>query len=137
MPLRPRPEIEEMVTASHGGPDMAELKALGLSPGEVIDFSVCSNPFPPPPEVKTAAAATAINRYPDSESTGLRERLSARLEVPVENILAGSGAMEIIRLIALAYFRPRDIVLVLEPTFGEYRVSCRIMGAEVAGQWAD
>ncbi len=123
--------------ASHGGPKQAELESFGLTPNDVIDFSVCSNPFAPPPEVKKAADKIVVNRYPDSESTELRECLSEKLSVPADNILAGSGAMEIIRLISLAYFRPGDSVLILEPTFGEYRVSCQIMGAEVISQWGE
>jgi len=135
--LRPRPEIEKLVPSPHGGPDQAELKSLGLTPGEVIDFSVCSNPFAPPAEVKKAADTIVVNRYPDSESTEFRECLSVKLGVPADNILAGSGAMELIRLIALAYFKPEDPVLILEPTFGEYRVGCQIMGAEVISQWGE
>jgi histidinol-phosphate aminotransferase len=128
--------MKRLVPSAHGGPDAAELKSLGLTPGDIIDFSVCSNPFAPLPKMKQAIDKIAVNRYPDSESTELRECLSANLGVPIENILAGSGSTEIIRLVALAYFRPEDTVLILEPTFGEYRVSCQIMGAEVVSQWA-
>jgi histidinol-phosphate aminotransferase len=134
LPLRPRPELEKLVPDRHGGPNQAELESLGLTPGGVIDFSVCSNPYAPPLELDTAAIP--VNLYPDSESTELRRCLSAVLKVPAENILAGSGSMELIRLIALAYFSRGDTVLMLEPTFGEYRVAARIMGAEVVGQWA-
>ncbi|GAI65245.1 unnamed protein product, partial [marine sediment metagenome] len=43
----------------------------------------------------------------------------------------GGGSTELIRLIALTYFRHGDSVLILEPTFGEYEVACQIVGAEV------
>jgi histidinol-phosphate aminotransferase len=45
--------------------------------------------------------------------------------------LVGSGTTEIIRLIALTYFRRGDSVLILEPTYGEYEVACRIAGARL------
>ena len=135
MSLRPRPEIESLVPSLHGGLNQAELKAIGLTPDKVLDFSVCSNPFSPPPEVKEAFDTIAVNRHPDSEATEFRECLSGKLGVSPDNILAGSGAIELIRLIALTYFGPGDSVLILEPTFGEYRVSCQIVGAEVVGQW--
>ena len=93
MPLQPRPELKSLVPTLHGGPDTAELKSFGLSPDDIIDFSVCSNPFAPPPEVMKAADKIEINRYPDSESTELRECLADSLGVPAENILAGSGAI--------------------------------------------
>ncbi len=135
MPLRPRPEVEKLEACPHGGLDYAELRAMGLDPDEILDFSVSSNPFPPPSGVRKILSAVAISRYPDSEATEFRERLSEKVVVPPDNILAGSGATELIRLIALTYFRPGDSVLVLEPTFGEYKVACQIVGAGVVSQW--
>jgi len=109
---------------------------MGLKPEEILDFSVCSNPFPPPPRIGKILSSIAINRYPDSEATELRQCLSEKLEVVPDNILVGSGATELIRLIALTYFGHGDSVLILEPTFGEYEVACQIVGAEVFKQWS-
>jgi len=134
--IRPKPEIERLKVCPHGGPNWAELRAIGLMPDDVLDFSVSANPFPPPPEVKKALNTAAIDRYPDSETTEFRERLSERLEVAPNSILAGNGSTELIRLIALAYFGQGDPVLILEPTFGEYEVACQIVGAKVLKQWA-
>lgn len=133
MPLRPRPEIENLPVSVHGGPDRAELKAAGILPEEVLDFSVCTSPFPPPPAVREALAGVAIERYPDSGATEFRQCLSRKLGVNSDNILAGSGTTELIRLVALAYFSPGDRVLIIEPAFGEYRTTSRIAGAEVIG----
>jgi histidinol-phosphate aminotransferase len=107
---------------------------MGLSPDEVLDFSVCSNPFGPPPGVKETLDTIAIDHYPDSEATELRWCLSQRLGTAPEEILPGSGSVELIRLVALTYFRYGDSVLILEPTFGEYEVACRIVGSEVLKQ---
>ncbi|MFC2025364.1 histidinol-phosphate transaminase [Chloroflexota bacterium] len=134
MPLRPRPEIENLEACAHGGINQAELKAMGLTPETVLDFSVCSNPFLPPPQVIKVFDTISVNRYPDSEATEFRECLSRKLGVTPDNILAGSGAVELIRLIALTYFRPGDSVLILEPTFGEYKVACQIVGAKAISQ---
>ena len=135
MPLRPRPEIENLEVCPHGGLNYKELKAMGITPDEILDFSVSSNPFPPPAGVRKILSTIAIERYPDSEATELRQCLAAKLGVAPGNILAGSGAVELIRLISLAYFSPGDSVLILEPTFGEYNVACHIAGAEVVSQW--
>ena len=134
MSLRPRPEIENIKACPHGGPDYAELRAMGLAPEEVIDFSACCNPFMPPPAVRKILNSVAINHYPDSEATELRQCLSPKLGVAPDNILAGNGAIELIRLIALTYFRQGDSVLILKPTFGEYEVACQIVGAEIIEQ---
>ena len=134
MPLRPRPEVEKLESCPHGGPNRAELESAGLNPDDVLDFSVSSNPFPPPSGVKEAVGKAVIDRYPDSESTELRQALAGKMDIDMSNILVGSGSMELIRLISLAYFRPGDRVLILTPTFGEYEVACKIMGAEVVRQ---
>ena len=134
MSLRPRPEIENITACLHGGPDHAELKAMGLAPEDIVDFSVCCNPFMPPPAVRKILNSIAINHYPDSEATELRLCLSQKLGVAPNNILAGNGTIELIRLIALTYFRPGDPVLILKPTFGEYEVACQIIGAAIIEQ---
>ncbi len=135
MPLSPRPEIDNLEVCPHGGPDYAELSAMGTDPDQVLDFSVCTNPFPPPPEIgKMSLDKFAIGRYPDPEATELRELLAAGLDVHPRNIIAGSGTTELIRLITLAYLRPGDRVLLLEPTYGEYEVAARIAGARVIKQ---
>jgi histidinol-phosphate aminotransferase len=132
--LPPKPEIEKLKVCPHGGINYAELKAMGLTPEAVLDFSVCSNPFMPPPGVRKTLDTTAIEQYPDSETTDLRHKLAPKLGVTAGNIMAANGSVELIRLIALTYFGQEDSVLILEPTFGEYEVACQIVGAEVVKQ---
>lgn len=134
MSLHPKPEVENLRVYPHGGLNYAELRAMNLNPEKVLDFSVCSNPFMPPPGVRKIFNTIAINRYPDSEATELRQCLSEKLGVAPGNILAGNGAVELIRLIALTYFRHGDSVLIIEPTFGEYEVACQIAGAKAFKQ---
>lgn len=136
MSLKPKPEVEDLKIGTHGGINHAELGAAGIAPEDVLDFSVCSNPFMPPPGVMKALDNISINQYPDSESTELVQKLSGKLGIPIDHILLGSGTMELIRLIALTYFRPGDPVLIIEPTFGEYEITCRIVGARPVRQWA-
>jgi histidinol-phosphate aminotransferase len=129
MPLRPKRWLAGLQTSPHGGIDYAELKELDIDPDEVLDFSVSTNPFLPPPGIREMLRDIPLERYPDSQATALRQRLAVSLEVKPENILAGSGTTELIRLIALAYFRRGDPILILEPTYGEYEVAARIAGA--------
>ena len=129
MPLRPKRGITGLKTCAHGGINYAELKALGIDPNEILDFSVSTNPFMPPPGIKEKMVTLPVEQYPDSQATELRQHLSERLGVAQENILVGSGTTELIRLIALTYFRQGDPVLLLEPTYGDYEVACRLTGA--------
>ena len=134
MPLSPRPELENLKLCPHGGINYAELSAMGIAPEKVLDFSVCTNPFMPPPGIRQIFDNAAIDKYPDSEATELRQRLSEKLGIATDNVLVGSGTTELIRLVALAYFRQGDSVLILEPTYGEYEVACQIMGARPVKQ---
>lgn len=129
MSLKPRPEVEALKNCPHGGLNYAELKTLGLAPEAMIDFSASTNPFMPPPGVRKILRTVAINQYPDSGSTEFRERLSEKLGIAPDSIIAGSGTTELIRLIALTYFEPGDPVMVLGPTFGEYELAIRIAGS--------
>ena len=106
------------------------MRTIGLTPEAVLDFSVCTNPFMPPPGIRKILSAIPIEQYPDSEATELRQRLSEGLGLAPENILVGSGTTELIRLIALTYFGHGDCILIHEPTYGEYEVACQIVGAE-------
>ncbi len=134
MSLPPRFEAQKIKPSAHGGIDYAELEALGISPEEVVDFSANLNPFGPPPGIKKAMGKANIAAYPDSRAGELRRLLADKLGVSEENILVGSGSVELIRLAALAYFGRGDIVLIIEPTFGEYEVACQVSGASIIKQ---
>ncbi len=123
-----------MTPSQHGGIDYGELEALGIAPEEVLDFSANLNPFGPPPGIKKAMGKADITGYPDSRATRLRRLLADKLGVSEENIIVGSGSVELIRLAALAYFGRGDLVLIIEPTFGEYEVACQISGASIIKQ---
>ncbi|MGD0780700.1 MAG: histidinol-phosphate transaminase [Dehalococcoidales bacterium] len=128
MPLQPKREIAKLKSGVHGGIDFAELEASGIDAKSIIDFSVSTNPYMPPPGTKEALAATPVECYPDSQSTALRWRLAEKLGVDAANILVGSGTTELIRLIALVYFRRVDRIVIPEPTYGEYEIACRLVG---------
>jgi len=138
--LLPRPEISDVTICQHGGINYAEVRALGIAPQDILDFSANLNPFGPPPGVTETLSkchdelSEVISHYPDPEVYYLRRSLAEKLGVKVENILVGSGSTELIRLAALAYFAPGDKVLIIEPTYGEYQVACQITGAPLIKQ---
>ena len=140
MPLLPRPEIQGLGACPHGSINYVELETLGIAPEDVLDFSANLNPFGPLPEVITTLCNSqhtlnkAISHYPDSEASCLRQSLAEKLGIKAENILVGSGSTELIRLTALAYFAKGDQVLIIEPTYSEYRTACQIVGASLIQQ---
>jgi histidinol-phosphate aminotransferase len=118
-----------MMDVVHGALDFAELEAHGIAPESVIDFSVNNNPYGPSPRVREVLQAVVIDRYPDREALALRRRLGQHLDVAMDQLIVANGSMELLWFIALAYLRPGDPVLILEPTFGEYERVVQLMGA--------
>lgn len=127
----PRPETRAFPVPAHGGYCPAEWRRLGLDPGALIDFSSNVNPFGPSPRIREALTRVPIDRHPDPEAWALREALAGRLGVRPLDIVVGNGSSEILRLLSTAFLGRGDPVLVLEPTFGEYRASAEIMGGRV------
>ncbi|HEX9613907.1 MAG TPA: histidinol-phosphate transaminase [Bacteroidota bacterium] len=74
----------------------------------------------------------ALNRYPDPSQALLRGKLAELNSVSPESIFTGVGSDEIIDLLIRIFCRPdADSVLVIEPTYGMYRVSAGINGIGV------
>jgi histidinol-phosphate aminotransferase len=121
--VRPRPELEHLLPAFHGG-----APPVG---GPVLDFSVCSNPLGTSPRVRVAAMAAPVERYPEPEATSLRAALAERLGLSPERVVVGSGSAELFWLLAICFLERGDRVCVVGPTFGEYARAARLMGAEV------
>lgn len=132
--LQPRRSVCELPKVLHGGIHYAQLDGLKISSHDILDFSVSHNPFGPPQNVLAALKSIPVDSYPDPEAEELRQHLSERLGLKPTNLLVGSGSTELIRLVAIAYFTPGDIVLIPQPTYSEYETACRIMDARVVRQ---
>lgn len=70
-----------------------------------------------------------IKDYPDPESLELRQALSSFWQVPVECLMMGNGAVELIYVLMQA-LRPKN-VLIPAPTFSEYEKAAVAAGAEI------
>jgi histidinol-phosphate aminotransferase len=137
LPLSPRPEVIATSQTQHGALDYAELELLGLHPDDVLDFSVNSNPYGPSPAVRQTLGLVPLERYPDRETLALRRALADQMAVALEQIVVGNGTAELLWLVALAFLRSADRVLIIGPTFGEYARVSALMGARVVTWNAD
>src|SRR3990167_3781932 len=72
-----------------------------------------------------------LNRYPDPYSKNLREALGKFLGLSEVNIFAGNGSDEIIDLLIRLFVNPDESVLVIEPTYGMYKVAAETAGVGV------
>lgn len=131
MSVKPRKHISMLKPCVHGGPDYKEASRLGIDLDNVLDFSVNCNPKELPQSIKNAVCGADIGTYPDSASLELCRLIAEREGIRTEQVIFGSGSMEIIRLIATAYFEEGDNVIICEPTFGEYEKACEISAAKI------
>jgi histidinol-phosphate aminotransferase len=115
----------------HGGLRIDELRAFGLDPSGVIDFSASVNPFGPSPRVRDALASLDLSRYPDPDSTTLTEELARRHGVSPDRVLVGNGASELIDLIVRVFVRGGQQAIAFTPAFGEFERACEVAGASI------
>lgn len=105
---------------------------VGRKPEQITKLDANENPYGMSPKAREALANTPFAHiYPDPESRALRERISHLIQVPAENILAGSGADELIDLIMRLTLNPGDVVLNCPPTFGMYQFDGDLNAARV------
>jgi histidinol-phosphate aminotransferase len=100
---------------------MRELQAqLGLD--RIVKLASNEGPFGPLPAAVAAfeGATLELNRYPDAGGTRLRAALAARFDVPVEQVVLGNGADELIRFAALATLDPGERGVYPWPSFQSY-----------------
>lgn len=116
---------DSIVYPPHGGATYAYEAQTGRRP---LDFSQNVSPLGMPSAVRDAIARAAFgaDRYPDDESTALRQALAGHLGVPAEWILCGNGAADLIYRLAYAA-RPRRALLAA-PGFSEYEAALTAAG---------
>lgn len=97
----------------------------------VVDFSVNLNPYGPPPALLAAARDAALDRYPDPSARAARMAWAETLDVGPEHIAVGHGAADLFWALARALIAPGERVVMLEPTFSEFRLAAQAAGARV------
>ncbi len=72
-----------------------------------------------------------LNRYPDPHQVDLRNAVSKLLNIEAEKLFFGVGSDEVIDLLIRIFCEPKeDQVMLLEPTYGMYKVACDINNVE-------
>jgi histidinol-phosphate aminotransferase len=68
-----------------------------------------------------------LNRYPDPHQMSMREWLGVYLGIPYQKLFFGVGSDEIIDLLIRIFCEPgKDSIMILEPTYGMYKVAADI-----------
>jgi histidinol-phosphate aminotransferase len=74
----------------------------------------------------------SLNRYPDPYQRELRKALAALNEVAEDRVFVGVGSDEVIDLLVRIFCQPqRDSLILLEPTYGMYRVAASLQEVEI------
>lgn len=124
-----RPEIHKVSPYIPGKPIDEVKRELGIE--DVIKLASNELPYGPPLKVRQAVfeVVKEINRYPDSHSYYLRQRISEKFGIRPECIVFGNGSSELIKLIADAVIVEGDKVVYADPSFVMYPIVATSRGA--------
>ena len=127
-----RPHIQHMPAYEPIVPFEVLSQQLNRPADQIVKLDANENPYGALPVVSQALAAMPFTHiYPDPESRALRSAISSRYGIPVENILAGAGADELIDLILRLVIEPGDKIINCPPTFGMYAFDADLNAARV------
>ncbi|MBT3336556.1 MAG: histidinol-phosphate transaminase [Anaerolineae bacterium] len=127
-----RPHLLSLTPYTPILPFEALSEQLGIPADEIIKLDANENPYGTLPAVADALKNLPyVHIYPDPESRFLRRALADYHQIPVENILAGAGADELIDLLLRFFINPGDTILNCPPTFGMYAFDTAINGGQV------
>jgi L-threonine-O-3-phosphate decarboxylase len=121
-----------LVRPHHGGNLTWAAALAGCRPQEILDFSASINPLGPPPSVLDAIAQHLgdIQAYPDPHAAELRQQLSLFHQVPMDWVMVGNGAAELLTWACRSLSEMAQVHL-LTPAFGDYWRALKAFDAEV------
>jgi len=84
-----------------------------------IKLASNENPLGPSPKAVKAVAETLTNihRYPDANAYYVREKLADKFGLPMNRIIVGNGADELMELVAKTFLSPGEEVVIPEHAF--------------------
>ena len=104
---------------------------LGRDPKDIVKLDANENPYGPPPQVMEALGSMQFpNIYPDPECRRLRSMLAEYVGVPMDNLLVGCGADELIDLLMRCVLEPGDTIIDMPPTFTMYAFDADVNAAK-------
>jgi histidinol-phosphate aminotransferase len=101
--------------------------------GGVKPIKLSSNETPLGPSAAALAAykaaASELERYPDGQSTALRQAIGRRYGLDPSRIVCGAGSDELLTMLAHAYLGPGDEAIYTQHGFLVYRIAILASGA--------
>jgi histidinol-phosphate aminotransferase len=121
-----RKNIQELSPYIAGKPIEETKRELGLK--QVIKLASNENPLGPSPKAVAAIrnALNGINRYPDSNSFYLKNKLAAVYKLQPGNFVLGNGSDELIDIIIKTFVSEDENIITAEQTFLEYEIIAKV-----------
>ena len=115
--------IRRLAVYVPGKPIEEVQRELGVS--DIVKLASNENPLGPSPKAVGAIreALPNLHRYPDGSGFALRKILAERLGVDIEQIILGSGSVEIIEMLARAFMADADEAVFSQQSFVSYQLA--------------
>lgn len=100
---------------------------------KLVKLNTNECPYPPSPKVLeaiTGVSADALRRYPDPESTELRQAIAAQNRVEPAQVFVGNGSDEVIALAFLALLKQQLPLYFPDVSYSFYPVWAQLFGVE-------
>jgi histidinol-phosphate aminotransferase len=103
------------------------------NPKRIVKLGSNENPLGANPNVLKAVAKAMprVSLYPDGSNREVRKALAAAYKVNPEQVMVGNGSDEVLLMLALAFVKPGERVIVSENTFSEYEFSGRVLDGKI------
>lgn len=125
-----RPHLLKLAAYTPIEPFEVLSKRYGRDPQDIVKLDANENPYGPPPEVRQALANMPFPHiYPDPETRQLRKALAEWNDIPMEHLLVGCGADELIDLLMRCTLDPGDSIVDCPPTFTMYAFDADVNAA--------
>jgi len=126
-----RPNIANILPYPPGKPIEEVKRELGVK--DVIKMASNENAWGPSPKALEAIkkASLDVNLYPDGNSYYLKQKLSEKLAVSMDEIIVGNGTDEVIRIITETFLNSGEEVVVAWPGFVIYSIATNVMAGSL------
>ena len=100
---------------------------------KIIKISANESALGVSPRVKKIISNQNLNfsRYPDGNSTKLRDQISKKFKCDKNKIICGAGSDEVIQMLCQLFLKPNDEVLLPQFSFLMYRIYAKVVGAKI------
>lgn len=121
-----RPDFDDLEAYTPVKPLDVLAAEIGVPIGQIVKLDANENLYGAHPAVVEAAASANLHIYPDPGQTSLRAAIAEYVGVTPEQVVAGSGADDLIDVLLRLVCPP--IAVTASPTFGMYSFLAKVNG---------